>query len=166
MMSIDPTQPVEINRVDGSPEDGRSRIWPFKAMQGRQAYDTELNHLLFTHTYGPATDTAFWTNFDWDKSIKAAMDYVGMPYSGKYDFIDTHMYWPITHMVAPAEKALDCKACHAENGRMANIAGVYVPGSGSGPGGQIGLVLLLLALLGTAGHAMLRLFGKKGASHD
>jgi hypothetical protein len=166
LMSIDPKQTVEINRVDGSATDGISRIWPFKAMQGRQAYDTDLNHLLFTHTYGPTTDTAFWTNFDWDKSIKAAMDYVGMPYSGKYDFVDTQMYWPITHMVAPAEQALDCKACHAEGGRMANIAGVYVPGSGTGPGGQVGLALLVLALLGVAGHGVLRLFGQKEARHD
>lgn len=166
LMSIDPKQTVAINRIEGTPSDGISRIWPFKAMKGRQAYDTELNHLLFTHTYGPKTETAFWTNFDWGKSIKAAMDYVGLPYSGKYDFIDTRMDWPITHMVAPADQALDCKACHATDGRLSNLAGVYVPGAGPGPGGQIGLLLLALAALGVAGHAVLRLFGKKGVRHD
>ena len=26
------------------------------------------------------------------------------------------MYWPQTHMVAPKHEALQCKACHCENG--------------------------------------------------
>lgn len=101
------------------------------------------NHLLFTHANAPKPDTAFWTNFDLDKSITAAMDDADMLHSGKHDFVDTLMYQPITHMVAPADQTQDGKACHAEDGRMATVSGVYVPGSGTGPGGQVRFALLL-----------------------
>ena len=161
--TIDPTRVAEINRISGSPDDGKSRIWPFKRMEGRQAYDKQLNHLVYNHVYGPETDTAFWTNFDWSKSIKAAMDYVGEPYSGEFDFVDTHMYWPITHMVAPKEQALDCESCHAKDGRLANLAGFYMPGRDpGGPVDRIGLAILLAAIAGVIGHAVLRLVMRRG----
>jgi octaheme c-type cytochrome (tetrathionate reductase family) len=166
LTTIDPAETVEINRIEGSAADPNSRIWPFKQMAGRQPYDRNLDKLVYTHTYGPDTASAFWTNFDWDKSIRAAMDYVGEPYSGEYGFVDTHMYWPITHMVAPADQALDCNACHAKDGRLVNLAGVYVPGANPmGPGGTAGLILLALAAAGVAGHGLLRLIGRKGARH-
>ncbi|SDJ28427.1 Cytochrome c [Aliiruegeria lutimaris] len=50
-------------------------------------------------------------------------------YSGEFGFVDTEMYWPITHMVAPAKQAMECEECHARNGRLANIAGVFMPGT-------------------------------------
>jgi hypothetical protein len=40
------------------------------------------------------------------------MDYAGLPYSGKFGFIETRMNWFITHMVAPKEKAVPCQDCH------------------------------------------------------
>ncbi len=43
------------------------------------------------------------------------------PYSGEYGFIETYSYWPITHMVAPKEKALACSECHAKE-RAAGVA--------------------------------------------
>jgi len=161
--TIDPTEVVEVNRISGSPDDGKSRIWPFKRMEGRQAYDTQLNNLVYTHVYGPTTDTAFWTNFDWSKSIKAAMDYVGEPYSGEFDFVDTYMYWPITHMVAPKDDALDCQACHAKDGRLTNLAGFYMPGRGAGGlVDKIGIAILLAAIAGVIGHAILRIVTRRG----
>ena len=30
----------------------------------------------------------------------------GLEYSGEYDFAETWMYWPTTHMVQPKENAL------------------------------------------------------------
>jgi hypothetical protein len=51
----------------------------------------------------------------------------GAPYSGKFDFIKTEMSWPITHMVAPKEKAMGCVECHSKDGRLAGIQGVYLP---------------------------------------
>ena len=168
--TIDPSKTVDINIIHGNSEDPKSRIFPFKRMEGRQAYDTEMNRLVMSNVYGPTTDTAFWTNFDWTKSIKAAMDYAGLEYSGKFDFVDTHMYWPITHMVAPAKDALSCQECHSQNGRLANVAGIYMPGSGPGIGGKLGMVMVALALLGALGHGGLRLMrrarGNGGAHHD
>ncbi|MDF2139935.1 tetrathionate reductase family octaheme c-type cytochrome [Paenirhodobacter sp. CAU 1674] len=163
--TIDPTQVVEINSIGGEAGAKDARIFPFKRMEGKQAYDTERNVLLYNHVYGPGDGTALWSYFDWEKSLKAGMDYVGLEYSGKFDFVETHMYWPITHMVAPKEDALKCESCHSEGGRMANIAGIYVPGSGIGIGGKLGLVVFLMALLGVVGHGVLRLFGKKGDHH-
>ncbi|WP_168733019.1 tetrathionate reductase family octaheme c-type cytochrome [Aliigemmobacter aestuarii] len=163
---IDPTGVVEVNRLSGSADDPGSRIWPFKRMEGRQAYDTQLNTFVYTQVYGPQTASAFWTNFDWEKSIKAAMDYVGQPYSGEFDFVDTYMYWPITHMVAPADEALQCDSCHARNARLAGITGVYIPGSTLPVAGKLGLVMLALAALAVMGHGVLRLMGRgKGGSH-
>lgn len=162
---IDPSKPVELNRIGGAPGDANARIFPFKQMQGKQAYDTERNVLLFNHVYGPGDGTALWSYFDWDKSLRAGMDYVGLEYSGKYDFVETHMYWPIAHMVAPKTDALECESCHANDGRMAQISGIYVPGGGIGLGGKLGLVVLLMAVLGAAGHGVLRLFGRKGGHH-
>lgn len=165
---IDPSAIVEINKISGSPDDPASRIWPFKRMEGRQAYDKKLGNLVYNHVFGPETDTAFWSNFDWTKSIRAAMDYVGQPYSGEFGFVDTYMYWPITHMVAPKEQALDCQACHAKDGRLARLTGFYLPGSNPmGPIDKVGLAILLAVLAGVAGHSLLRLMPRGGGrSHD
>lgn len=165
---IDPTNVVEVNRIEGFPDDGVSKIWPFKRMEGRQAYDSELNRLVFNHVWGPTTDTAFWTNFDYAKSIKAGMEAAGAEYSGHFGFVDTYMYWPITHMVAPSEDAVDCAECHAEDGRLANIAGIYMPGTDSmSLVGMLGRLMVALTILGVLGHGLLRLFGRKseGGNH-
>ncbi|MGR3378410.1 tetrathionate reductase family octaheme c-type cytochrome [Salipiger abyssi] len=160
---IDPTQPVGINEIAGDAHDGKSRIWPFKKMEGRQAYDSGNDTLVYSHVWGPDTDTALWTNLDWGKAIAAGMKAAGKEYSGEYGFIDTYMYWPTTHMVAPASEALDCQSCHAEDGRLANIAGVFMPGTGgSAMAVLLGKILFALALLGVLGHALLRLFSRKG----
>lgn len=162
---IDPTKVVEINKIGGNPGGEDSRIFPFKRMVGTQAYDKQRDVLLYNHVYGPGDGTALWSYFDWEKSLQAGMDYVGLEYSGDFGFVHTYMYWPITHMVAPKDDALKCDSCHAENGRMANVAGIYVPGGGIGIGGKLGLVVFLMAVLGVAGHGVLRLFGRKGGHH-
>ena len=140
-----------VNQIGGSAHDGKSRIWPFKRMEGRQAYDTVLERLVFTHVWGPTTDTAFWKNFDWGKAISAGMAAAGKEYSGEFAFTDTYMYWPTTHMVAPAEEALKCQACHAEDGRLATISGVFMPGTGNNAlVGLLGKLAFLAALLGVS----------------
>ena len=164
---IDPTDVVEVNKIAGSAADGLSKIWPFKRMEGRQAYDSQLNRLVFNHVWGPTTDTAFWTNFDYAKSIEAGMKAAGAEYSGQFDFVDTYMYWPITHMVAPAEKAMDCAECHAKDGRMVNLAGIYMPGTDSlSPAGMLGRALVVLTALGVLGHLALRFFAGKSKGDD
>ncbi len=162
-MTIDPTKRVEVNRIKGDPDDGKSRIWPFKRMDGRQAYDTKLNKLVYTHVWGPTTDTALWTNLDWAKAIEAGMKAAGQEYSGEFGFVDTYMYWPTTHMVAPAEGAVECAECHAKDGRMEGLTGVFMPGTDSmNLTGILGRLIVLATLLGVLGHAAIRiLWGSK-----
>ena len=120
---------LELNRIEGAASDPRARIWPFKVMRGKQPYDPVNNTLVVNHVFGE-DDTSLWKNFDYTKSIKAGMDYAGLPYSGKFDFIETRMNWFITHMVAPKEKAVPCQECHtrSEAGRLHEIRDIYIPG--------------------------------------
>jgi octaheme c-type cytochrome (tetrathionate reductase family) len=129
---IDDTSVLELNRVEGSASDPRARIWPFKVMHGKQPYDTVNKTLVVNHVFGN-DDTALWKNYDYAKSIQAGMDYAGLPYSGKFGFIETRMNWFTTHMVAPKEKAVACQECHtrAGDGRLAAIRDIYVPGRDS-----------------------------------
>jgi len=62
----------------------------------------------------------------------------GAPFSGQVDFIRTEMSWPITHMVAPKEKALACTECHSKAGRLAASTASTCRGAtacADGPGG-------------------------------
>jgi hypothetical protein len=152
-----------INRFEGSPDDGVSRIWPVKVFRGMQPYDPVNKTLVVPHTAGK-DDTAYWENFDWNKSIKAGMASANRPFSGEIDFIKTEMSWPITHMVAPAENALACTDCHSKNGRLQHIEGVYIPGRDSNKYlDMAGWTLALLSLIGVLIHGALRIFtGRKG----
>ena len=69
---IDDSNVLELNRVEGSAADPNSRIWPFKVMRGKQAYDTENKTLVVNHVFGD-DDTALWKHYDYAKSIKAGM---------------------------------------------------------------------------------------------
>lgn len=147
-----------INTFKGSADDGISRIWPVKVFRGKQPYDPVNKTLVVPHTAGD-DDTAFWTNFDWDKAIAEGMKEAGKPFSGEYDFIKTQMSWPITHMVAPAENALSCEDCHSKDGRMQNIEGIYIPGRDNYEWvDMIGWIVALLALIGVVLHGAIRYF--------
>ncbi len=131
---IDDSKILELNAVEGSAKDPNARIWPFKVMVGKQPYDSENKTLIVNHVYGK-DDTSFWENFDYSKSIKAGMDYAGLPYSGKFGFIETRMNWFITHMVAPKEDAVKCAECHSRrpDNRLADIKDIYIPGRDYNP---------------------------------
>ncbi|MEG3639766.1 tetrathionate reductase family octaheme c-type cytochrome [Magnetococcus sp. PR-3] len=156
---IDDSKPVPINGIQGSYEDGKSRIWPFKIMKGKQVYDPINKHLLVMHTYGD-DDTAFWKNFDWKKSLEAGAKEPGAPaFSGQHAFVSTEMYWPITHMVASADDALTCKDCHAENGRLAELTDFYLPGRDKmAVLDGIGWFAVIMTSLGVTGHGSLRIY--------
>ena len=80
------------------------------------------------------------------------------PFSGKVDFIKTEMSWPITHMVAPKEKAMGCVECHARDGRLTGIQGVYLPARDNNKlVDTAGWAIVLLTLLGVIGHGALRI---------
>ncbi|GAB4167108.1 MAG: tetrathionate reductase family octaheme c-type cytochrome [Rhodocyclaceae bacterium] len=158
---LDPAKLVRINRFEGGPADGKSRIWPVKVFRGRQPYDVGNNQLLVFHTYGK-DDSALWSNFNWDKAIAFGMKEIGAAYSGKYAFVNTEMYWPITHMVAPKEDALSCRQCHGENGRLDRVPGIYMPGRRADPLlDTAGWSLAGLALLGVLGHGGLRILASR-----
>ena len=165
--TIDPEGIVDINRIYGSADDPDSRIYPFKIMRGKQAYDRVHNHLLMNDLYGPGSDTAFWVTLDWSRSLAAGMADTGVPFSGEFDFVETQMWWPTTHMVAPAEDALKCGECHAGDGRLAAIGGLYIPGRDLfATTDRIGLWLLALTVAGVIGHGVLRVLTHKPAKED
>lgn len=147
-----------INSFEGSADDGISRIWPVKVFRGKQPYDPVNKTLVVPHTTGK-DEASYWTNFDWDKAITQGMKAAGRPFSGKIDFIETEMSWPITHMVAPAENALRCEDCHSKNGRLQHIEGVYIPGRDASEWlDKIGWLLALMSLIGVLGHGAIRFF--------
>jgi len=151
---IDPDAVVPINAFRGGPDDPNSRIWPVKVMRGKQPYDTVNMTLAVPHTVG---EDGFWKTFDWGSALAKGMASAGQPFSGEFAFVETEMLWPINHMVAPKEEALDCASCHATNGRLANIAGLYAPGASSNRLlDMAGLGLVLLTLAGVAGHGIAR----------
>ncbi len=150
---------AEVNSIEGSPTDGKSRIWPFKIMKNNQPYDTVNNTLAVFHSFG-LDDDAFAMSGNWQKAIAAGMKAAGLPYSGQYGFMHTRMYWPITHMVAPAKDAVPCGQCHTGNGRLAGVPGLYLPGRGSDhlPWLEtLGKLAVLLSLIGVLGHAGIRI---------
>ena len=104
-----------LNQPKGDIRDANARIWPFKIHRAKQPYDVELEHLLQPVTSGKG---GYWKEFDWDAALRLGEEVTGLPYSGDYDFAATEMFWPQTHMVATKDRALQCQACHAENGRM------------------------------------------------
>ncbi|MFO7542495.1 MAG: tetrathionate reductase family octaheme c-type cytochrome [Thiobacillus sp.] len=158
---IDNKRVVPVNWTDGSPDDGKSLIWPFKIMRGKQPYDPVNMTLVKPHTAGD-NNTAYWKYLDWEKSITAGMASAGQDYSGKYDFIETEMSWPITHMVAPKDEALGCVDCHAKDSRLAKIPGIYMPSHHANPLLDLfGWGIAGLAFLGVIGHGAGRIYAAR-----
>jgi len=112
---IDPTQPTVLNPPHGSLSDPAAKIWPFKVHRANQIYDSVNNYLLNPTTAG---EGGFWHDFDWDQAARLGSEAIGMEYSGSHDFTPTEMLWPISHMTAAKDKALQCDDCHSEEGRL------------------------------------------------
>ncbi len=152
--TFSPDEPVRINRPEGGYEDASARIFPFKYFQGRQVYDAQANRLVVTKLFGPKGSGAYWSDYDWQKSVEVGMAGNG-DFSGEIGFVDTAMYWPITHMVAPKEDSLQCAACHVRNGRLASLSGFYMPGRDrAGWLDMTGWSLVVLSILGVAAHGL------------
>jgi octaheme c-type cytochrome (tetrathionate reductase family) len=106
---------TDLNHPRGDTRDASAKIWPFKVHRGKQIYDTVHNYLLIPKTVGP---DGYWTKFDWDQALRLAEPVTGLEYSGSYGWAETAMYWPLSHMVAPKERSLQCAQCHGPHGRM------------------------------------------------
>jgi octaheme c-type cytochrome (tetrathionate reductase family) len=157
---IDTTRlPIRINTLHGSYHDPGSKIIPVKIHRGDQIFDTEYLTIIQPHL-SPAgdPDSAYWREFDWDRAAASGMRRIGLPYSGRYGFIETEMYWPVNHMVSPAAQALQCVDCHTpNNGRLAGLDTFYLPGRDRNKTlDTIGWGLILISLFGVVLHASMR----------
>jgi len=112
---IDPDKVTPINLPRGSMSEPAAKIWPFKIHRARQPYDLGTRMLLPPVTGGPG---GYWTTFDWDSAFRLGAKAAGLPYSGRYGFTSTEMYWPLSHMVVPKEQTLGCTDCHGAGGRL------------------------------------------------
>jgi hypothetical protein len=96
-----------LTRPVGHIEDPASRIYPFKVHRGKQIADPVHQYLIT-----PKLWQGYWDHWDWDKASREGMASSGLPYSGTYEFVETVMYWGLTHEVTPKEQALTCASCH------------------------------------------------------
>jgi octaheme c-type cytochrome (tetrathionate reductase family) len=112
---MDPAVVTDINRPRGSLRDAKAQIWPFKVHRALQPYDRKLRTLLPPVLSG---EGGFWHDFDWDKALRLGAAASGVAFSGEFGFAKTAMYWPLSHMVTPKEKALTCNDCHGNQTRM------------------------------------------------
>ncbi len=158
---IDPGNVVNVGWPVGDRNDPNARIFPFKVHRGRQPYDTVNKTLLAPLLSGPH---GYWTTFDWQDALTRGQKFLGLPYSGSFDFVETRYVFPSTHMVAPKDKALACIDCHRRPGsRLACLTGFYMPGRD-----RIKLLdmagwgLVLAALLGVSLHALGRIVSRNG----
>ncbi len=99
---------TELTKPMGSLNDPAARIYPFKIHRGKQISDTVYKYLIAPQLFG-----GFWKHWDWNKASEDGMRQAGMQYSGQYEFVETVMYWGLTHEVMPKENALSCAQCHS-----------------------------------------------------
>jgi len=152
--------PVNVNYLNGSFSDKNSKIVPVKINTGDQIYDKKYNYLIVPKLYAPEKgDSAYWEDFNWNTAAEAGMKRIGLPYSGQYGFIQTVMYWPINHMVAPKEKSVSCGECHTrDDGRLAKLTGFYMPGRDRNETLDfLGKWLIILSVIGVFVHNSLRI---------
>jgi hypothetical protein len=100
---------VQLNKINGDIKDPNSKIYPFKLMRGKQPYDEVKKYLITPHLFGKE---GYWTTYDWVRASEIGMEHAGLEFSGQVGFIETEMYWPLNHMIAPADQAVKCIECH------------------------------------------------------
>lgn len=153
--TIDPSGVVRISYPVGDMNDPGSRIFPFKVHRGRQPYDKVNKNLLIPKLFGKEGTGAYWAEYDWQKAVASGMQYAGLGFSGEMDFVETSYVFPITHMVAPKDKALQCQECHTKNGRLKDLPGFYMPGRDTNrPIEVLGWIVVLGSLVGVFFHGL------------
>ncbi len=158
---IDPSTVVEVSHPVGDANNPDARIFPFKIHRGKQPYD-KVNKTLLTPLL--SGEKGYWTTFNWEESLKLGNATLGLPFSGEFDFVETTYASPITHMVAPKDKALSCTECHTrDQGRLAGLTGFYMPGRDrSAPVDSLGWMIILGSLGGVGLHGLGRFFTRNG----
>jgi len=112
---IDPGKLVHLNYPQGARAEAGAKITPFKVMTGRQPYDAGNNVMVMPHLFGKG---GYWDTYDWGSAIASGMKAANQPYSGKFGWVLTDMYWKVNHMVVSKNKALGCNDCHSAKGRL------------------------------------------------
>jgi hypothetical protein len=158
---IDPASIVKVSHPIGDKDDPDSRIHPFKIHKGNQPYDKVSKQIVAPILSGPK---GYWTTFDMNDAIIRGNKTLDVPYSGEFDYVETTYAFPITHMVAPRENALDCNQCHiSKDSRLASITGIYMPGRDkSNFVDSLGMIAVLGALIGVLLHGLGRFFMRNG----
>lgn len=157
----DPDQILVLNQLYGSYDDVDSKIIPLKIHRGKIPFDPINKIVIKPKLYAEKEGVgAFWKDFDWIKAAEVGHKEFGLPFSGKVDFIETAMNWPLNHMVSPKEEALKCNDCHArENSRLAALKDFYLPGRD-----RVALVEFLgkfaiwFSIIGVIVHASARIY--------
>lgn len=105
---------IKLTEPVGYFTDPESKISPFKIMKGVQAADEKNNYFIVPHLFPRDKNdtTAYWKNFNWQKSFADGMKAAKLAYSGAYKWVETWMFWGIEHEVMPADMALSCTHCH------------------------------------------------------
>jgi octaheme c-type cytochrome (tetrathionate reductase family) len=156
--------PVKLNTLNGSYSDPDSKIIPVKIHRSKQIYDTQYRYLIQPKTFANKKgEGGFWKDFDWNRAATEGMKTVNLPYSGKYGFIETEMFWPINHMVSPKANVVQCNECHTrENSRVGNLRDFYMPGRDySSTIETLGFGAIVLSIIGIGSHATARIIFKK-----
>ena len=163
--TIDPAKTVAVSRPVGSRDDKNSRIFPFKVHQGSQPYDKVNKTLLAPILSG---NDGYWKTLDWPSALSKGQQALGLPFSGEFDFVKTSYVFPTTHMVAPKENAVRCSECHIiNNGRLANLAGFYMPGRDRNRWiNTLGWAAVLGSLIGVTIHGLGRVFAARNGRKD
>ena len=93
---------------------------------------------------------------------------LGLPFSGEFGFVETTYVFPTTHMVAPGENVVKCSECHTrKDGRLANLAGFYMPGRDRNRWvNPLGWVAVLGSLIGVTIHGLGRVFAAKNGRKE
>ncbi len=160
--TTDLPMPAMLNHPEGSYHDPRARIHPFKVHYGKQPYDPVNNRLVVLKLFGKKGTGAFWAEYDWVKAASAGMTDYGAPFSGSLDFVETAMFSPVNHMVAPAEYALECANCHSRNGRLSHLSGFYLAGRDFNKKvDTIGWLAVWFSCAGVFLHGVIRFIAKK-----
>jgi octaheme c-type cytochrome (tetrathionate reductase family) len=115
---VDSSELIKLAAPTAAMGDEGAKIFPFKEMLGRQMFDAGNNVMAvpFLFPNGEFAADAYWKSWDWELSVSRGMEIAGLEFSGELGWVDTVMYWPQTHQVAPAESALGCESCHSAEG--------------------------------------------------
>ena len=107
----DPKKPVVMTKPVGDIKDKKAKIYPYKLYTGDQPMDSKYKYLGVFQQY-----QSLWEDYNWDKALRNGSEI--LPYSGKYEFVNTVSYISASHEVSPKEDALQCGECHMGGKRL------------------------------------------------